>query len=307
MRVYYGLEGFEPSSSRSALTIGNYDGVHRGHQEILAETVRLSRLAKVPAVVLTFEPHPLTIVSPDHAPQRLTSPEEKVACLGRAGVDAVVLARSEPELLGLEAEEFVERVVHQRFHPVHIVEGESFGFGRGRRGNVQLLRRWAAEFNCAVHVVKPVEIAIDKERFVVSSSMVRRLLSEGDVHRTALCLGRPYALLGQVVHGAHRGRELGFPTANVTPEDQLVPGEGVYAGIACVATGRFHAAISIGRSPTFSGDTVRVEAHLLDYSGDLYGQPIRLEFHRFLRAQRQFASVDDLTHQIAADIAAVRP
>ena len=259
-------------------------------------------------MVLTFEPHPLTIVAPGKAPRRLSQPEEKLRLLAEAGVDITVVAHSEPHLLGLDADQFVEEIIIQQFRPTHIVEGPSFGFGRGRKGTPELLRRVATRFDCDVHIVKPVRLRIDDdETALVSSSLIRRLLTEAKVRSAALCLGRPYALIGEVVHGDGRGQAIGFPTANVDVVDQLIPREGVYAGHAAVGDEVRQCAISIGHPPTFGGTTQRVEAHLLDLDDvDLYGQSMRIEFERLLREQHVFGSPEALVDQVRRDVEAVR-
>ncbi len=307
MRVLRGLDALDPPLQRSVLTIGNFDGVHLGHQQLLAQAGLLAANADDPVVVLTFEPHPLTIVAPHKAPPRLTSVEEKSRLLLAAGADLVVEAVSEPGLLGLEPERFVEEIILARFHPSHIVEGPSFGFGKGRRGTPELLRNMGRRLGFEVHILQPVSLEVDRgETVLVSSSLVRRLLIEGKVHRAALCLGRPYAVVGEVVRGHERGRRIGFPTANVAVEGTLVPGDGVYSARAVVDGATHLAAVSIGVTPTFGDGRRQVEAHLLDYAGDLYGRTIRLEFSRHLRPQCKFESVAALIRQLELDVGAVR-
>jgi riboflavin kinase/FMN adenylyltransferase len=306
VRVVHGFEQLGPPATRSVLTIGNFDGVHRGHQHILGTARRFAGQVGLPLVALTFEPHPLTIVAPARAPRRLTTPEEKIHQLGAAGADTVVVARSAPALLSLEAETFAREYLIRLFHPARIVVGADFGFGRGRRGNVDTLRRMAPECGYDLVVADPFYLEIGGRREIVSSSLVRNLLLAGEVEAAAQCLGRPYALTGTVERGDARGAQLGFPTANLACDDLLVPGDGVYAGKGWVQTGSYRAAISIGSNPTFEGNRTRVEAHLLGFSGDLYGQRMRLEFQRFLRGQQKFASVPDLVEQISRDVDDVR-
>ncbi len=292
---------------QSVLTIGNFDGVHRAHQQLIAQAGLFAANTGGPVVVLTFEPHPLSIVAPERAPARLQLQEEKIECLAQAGADIVVIARSEPALLGLTAEEFVEDVIRKRFNPTHIVEGPSFGFGRGRRGTAQRLAELAESFGCDVLIVEPVMLRLDEgESLLVSSSLIRKLVSQGKVHRAALCLGRPFTLVGPVVEGDRRGRALGFPTANLDVRDQLVPADGVYAGRTTIDTGTFLCGISVGRRPTFDDRTHAVEAHLLDFDGDLYGRRLRIEFDRFLRQQTTFESPEALAAQLRQDVAAIR-
>jgi riboflavin kinase/FMN adenylyltransferase len=307
VKVLRGLSALDPPLARSVLTIGNFDGVHLGHQQLLAQAGLLAANADDPVVVLTFEPHPLTIVAPHKAPPRLTTAEEKSRLLLAAGADLVVEAVSERELLGLEPERFVEEVILAKFHPSHIVEGPSFGFGKARRGTPELLQQLGRRHGFEVHILQPVSLEVDRgETVLVSSSLVRRLVAEGKVHRAALCLGRPYAVSGEVVRGHQRGRSIGFPTANVAVADVLIPGDGVYSARAIVDGAAHPAAVSIGVTPTFGDGRRQVEAYLLDFAGDLYGRTMRLEFSRFLRGQEKFASVDALKAQLAADVAAVR-
>ena len=303
-----------PQASRCALTIGNFDGVHRGHQQIIAQAALLAANAGDLTVVVTFEPHPLSVVTPAKAPARLMPPEEKLACLAAAGADITVVIEANRDLLSTTAEDFIERLA-ARLHPGHIVEGSSFGFGRGRTGTVDTLRSLGRQRDFHVTIVDPVRVQLDGETKVdVSSSLIRTLVAEGRVHRAALCLGRPYTLIGRVTTGQRRGVTLGYPTANLAVDDQLVPADGVYAGFAVAGTARRPAAISIGTTPTFSADPQRpgdgpqskIEAYLLDAEVDLYNQDLRLEFGKWLREQQRFESAGELRAQIAKDVEAVR-
>lgn len=307
VKVIHGVEAVDPPIDGAVLTVGNFDGVHRAHRRLLAHARELADQAHAPVVVLTFEPHPLTVVTPQKAPPRLTLAADKIGYLREAGADIVVVARSEPRLLGLLAEDFVRDVLVRRFRPAHLVEGPSFGFGRGRQGNPELLGRLAAIYGYHLHVVDPVTVTLDDgSQAMVSSSLIRRLLLETNVERAAECLARPYALVGEVVRGDGRGRTMAFPTANLEIHDQLVPADGVYAGRTWVA-GRPHlSAINVGPAPTFDAPARRVESHVLDFDGDLYGATLRVEFRRFLRPQQRFASPDKLVEQLRRDVHAVR-
>ncbi len=307
MKVIGSLEALDPPLEQSVLTIGNFDGVHRAHQQLLAQAGLFAANTGGPVVVLTFEPHPLSIVTPSKAPKLLSTPGEKLRCLARSGADITVVARSEPGLLSLEPQAFIEEVIWERFHPTHVVEGPSFGFGRSRRGTPELLSRVARRLGCEVHIVEPVTVQIEQgETLLVSSSLIRRLLAEGKVRRAGLCLGRSYTLIGQVAEGAGRGRTLGFPTANLAGIQQLIPADAVYAGRAVVPGGTYPCAISIGSAPTFGGQERQVEAHLLDFTGDLCGKTIRIEFTRRLREQKKFESPEALARQLGEDVEAVR-
>lgn len=305
MDVMHGLES--AALTDVVLTIGNFDGVHRGHQAILAAGRRRADAAGAPLVAMTFDPHPLAILTPDHVPPTLTPLHEKLRCLERAGTDGVVVVRSTPAFLNLSADAFLTQVIVGRFRPVAVVEGASFGFGRHRQGNVETLRAAAPNHGFEVEVVEPVRIELGGHPgTVVSSSFVRQLIQSGTMDQARLCLGRPYALFGRVGHGAGRGRGLGFPTANLLVEGQLVPGEGVYAGRTRIGDRWFAAAVSIGRNPTFDGETLSVEAHLLDFDGDVYEQDLRVELIEWLRDQRRFASPEALREQIDRDVTRTR-
>jgi len=307
VQVYQGVESVEPALERSVATIGNFDGVHLAHQQLIAQAGLLAANAGEPVVVLTFEPHPLGVVTGQKAPPRLSLPSQKLTWLKQAGADVTVVARSEPGLLGLEPERFIREVLVTRLHPTHVVEGPNFGFGRGRRGNTELLRRVGTEAGFEVHEVEPVTLEVDEgESVMVSSSLIRRLLAESKVHRAALCLGRPYTIRGEVVPGVQRGRQLGFPTANIALADQMLPGDGVYTGKVVIADVSHRAAISVGTQQTFDHGARQLEVHVLDFEGNLYGQVIEVEFERPLRSQRKFESAEALAEQLHRDVAEVR-
>lgn len=305
MRVIRGLD-FEPLQG-VVLSIGNFDGVHRGHQTILAAARDRARANGAELVVMTFEPHPLAVLTPERMPAILTTLPRKLDLFSLAGVDAVALVSSKPELLHIEANEFIRQVIVDRFNPCAVVEGPSFGFGRHREGNVEALIRAGHQYGFDVQVVEPVRVALGGHPdTVISSSLVRQLLSSGTVDQAAICLGRPYALLGTVVRGIGRGAKLGFPTANIEPDYQLIPADGVYAGRAILDNRCYSAAISVGRTPTFDDCRFVIEAHLLDFAGDSYGAGITVEFLHWLRPQLAFPSVAELCRQIAADVARTR-
>ncbi len=308
MNVFRSIEAVTPPLSGVVLTVGNFDGVHRGHQEILARSASLAAELGSRLVAMTFDPHPLSIVAPSRAPELLTPVDEKLRWFERAKVDVAVVAVSEPELLSLSPEAFIDQVVMTRFSPRCMVEGASFGFGRGRTGDVHHLAILGRQHDFDVQIVDPVRVDVDDaEPVVVSSSMIRERLARGDVGAAARCLGHPYALLGHVVRGAGRGRGLGFPTANLRVADrQLVPAQAVYAGRAEFGGRTAPAAISIGVNATFGGTDVSVEAHLLDVDEDLYDQPLRLELLTRIRDQQRFDSPDALRERLVQDIEVVR-
>jgi riboflavin kinase/FMN adenylyltransferase len=307
VKVLLGLESIAEPIKRSVLMIGNFDGVHCAHVQLITQACLFADVTGGAVVALTFEPHPVSILRPTQAPKRLTTLERKLELLARCGVDITVVARTDRALLSMEAEPFIEDVVIRLFWPTHIVEGPTFAFGRGRRGTPELLMQMAAVYGCELHVLEPVRFRFEANTTsIVSSTLIRRLLDEGHVRRAALCLGRPHSVEGTVVTGARRGRGLGFPTANLTPEGQLVPAVGVYAGVVECTEGRFAAAVNVGPAPTFLSRVHLVEAHLLGFDGDLYDRSIRVEFHHRLRDQQTFESPEALARQLVSDVEAVR-
>jgi riboflavin kinase/FMN adenylyltransferase len=303
MKILEGINGLRQLSPGAVMSIGNFDGVHRGHLRLLESAGELKGSSNAPAIaVATFEPHPLTVLRPQHAPPRLTSPELKRELLHAAGVDVLVVLPPSREVLDLTAEQFWQ-VLRDEVRPSHLVEGSSFYFGKGRGGTIERLREWTAQSDVRLHVIDPVKVPLlDLSIVPASSSVIRWLLERGRVRDAAICLGRPYELEGIVITGAARGREMGVPTANLKCGDQLIPADGVYAG-RCGVDGRFWpAAASIGTNPTFGENPRTVEAHLIGFSGDLYGRVLRLQLLDWQREQRTFAGVEALKSWIAADI-----
>lgn len=308
MQVFEGVDSIDPALRGAVLTVGNFDGVHLGHQRILRTARALAHVSSAAVIAMTFEPHPVELLRPEHAPRRLTLWDEKVPQLSAAGADAVVRLETDWPLLTLTAEEFVRDILVKRIHPSYIVEGPNFGFGRGRKGDVETLRLLSPKGGFQVHIVEPYQAHLpgDASPTVVSSTTARRLLSAGDVALAALCLGRPYAMVGTVIRGAGDGRTLGYPTINLDVGAQLVPAEGVYAGMAEVEGRRLAAAASIGTRATMGGTALAVEAFLIDDGvGDCYGRLARLELVERIRDQRKFDSPFLLKEQIGRDVEAV--
>ncbi|MFQ3651247.1 MAG: bifunctional riboflavin kinase/FAD synthetase [Gemmataceae bacterium] len=273
-----------------AVTVGNFDGAHRGHAKLIQTLTSIAR----PAVVLTFDPHPLTLLRPDQAPPLLTTLDDRAEYLHQLGADHVVVLRTTPELLQLSAEDFFRQILQTRLHARAIVEGPNFRFGRNRTGDVEHLERWCLAAGIALHIVE-LQLLDGHE---VSSSAIRRALAEGRLTEALAALGRPYRLRGLVGHGARRGRSLGFPTANLEGTQTLVPAYGVYAARAK----GYPAAVHIGPNPTFGEAQPKIEAHLIGFSGDLYGQELVLEIVARLREVRRFASAEELRNQLRQDI-----
>jgi len=288
------------------LTIGNFDGLHIGHRAIVDTVVERARSNAGESVVFTFEPHPRKILQPHAAPRMLTTLEQKLELLEEAGIDAVIVEEFTAEYARTPAETFIRDTIHRRIHPLEVYVGYDFHFGRDREGSMRLLTETGPRLGFAVTVIPEVVI----EEGDVNSTRIRKLLSERDPGKAAVMLGRPYAVRGHIVEGDRRGRTLGFPTANLDPENEILPGSGVYAGrMRFLGDGdpaigtRVPAVVNVGTRPTFAGDgAVHVEAHLIDWSGDVYGRRVDLEFLSFLRAEQRFPDADALKTRIAQDV-----
>ncbi len=307
LRPVITIETFDivPPAARGAyLAIGNFDGVHRGHARLLARLRDRADAAKAPAIALTFDPHPVATLRPDLAPVPLLWTARKVDLLTQAGATEVGVFRTGPWLLGLTAREFFDRVIVGQFGAMGMVEGPNFGFGRDRGGDSKLLAAWCDEAGLAFDVAIPTE----EGGLIVSSSRIRAVIAEGQVDEATAMLGRPHRVRGIVVHGTARGAGLGFPTANLDGIDTVIPGDGVYAAHAFIdGTGPSRAsAVHIGPNVTFGEQVRKVEAHLIDFNGDLYGRTVELDILRRLRASRRFEGLDDLRAQIRLDVEGAR-
>jgi riboflavin kinase/FMN adenylyltransferase len=296
-----------PPPSGTAVTIGAYDGVHLGHQAVLRELRRLASQRGLETVVVTFDRHPAMVVRPQSAPKLLTDLDQKLEVLAAAGlVDRTLVLRFDKARSEEQPEDFIREVLVEGLGARLVVEGEDFHVGHGRRGNVALLREVGQRHGFEVVGLRLVGDA----SAVVSSTAIRRAVAAGDVVEAARLLGRPYELRGVVAVGDRRGRDLGYPTANVeVSPDLLLPGEAIYAGWYERPDGSVHpAAISVGRRPTFGDGTPFpvVEAYLLDFAGDLYGEAARVRFVSRLRDDERFASVDELITQMERDVDAAR-
>ena len=286
---------------RGAVAVGNFDGVHRGHAKLIERLLARAREVGGPAVVLTFDPHPVRILRPELAPPPLTWTERKAELLAELGVSAVWSYPTDEALLKLSAEEFFKHILRDALQAQAIVEGPNFQFGRQRQGNVEVLNKLCDANGLALEIVEPIATGHE----LVSSSRVRESIKQGDVAAARLMLTRPYRLRGLVTHGAQRGSKIGFPTANLAGIDTLVPPVGVYAGRAFTQQGIWPAAINIGPNPTFGEGAFKFEAHLPGFSGSLYGEPLELEFLARVRETKPFESVAALTQQLAADVQTV--
>jgi riboflavin kinase/FMN adenylyltransferase len=304
MERWRGYEALPGGWGRSVVTIGVFDGVHKGHQQTIGHTVKRASEMGVRSVVLTFDPHPSEVVRPGSHPAVLTGPARKAELIESLGVDVLCVVPFTLEFSRLSAEAFVHDVLVEHLHAAHVVVGENFRFGNRAAGDVELLRRLGRTFGFGVED-PPL---VTSNGTVFSSTYIRACVDAGDVVAAQQALGRPHRLDGIVVRGDRRGRELGYPTANLlTSAHAAVPADGVYA--AWLVRGRHEpaaAAVSIGTNPTFSGRERRVEAYVLDFDGDLYGERVALDFVAHLREQRRYDGIEPLKQQIARDVEQTR-
>ena len=284
----------------TVVTVGTFDGVHRGHWAVLDEIARRARASGRVSVLVTFEPHPLEIVNPAAAPPLLTLPDEKRLVLAQSAVDRVAFVPFTAELRDYAPERFVREVLEERFDLAELVIGFDHGFGRGRTGDVEMLRRIGAEDGFAVDVVPAVHLEDGRP---ISSTLVRRAVAGGDLALAARALGRPYSVSGVVEPGAGRGRTIGIPTINVAPPSprKLLPPDGVYAAVVATRHGAHGAMLNLGGRPTFGETARRLEAHLFGFEGDLYGATVSIDFLERLRDTRRFGSADELVAQLQRD------
>ena len=301
MQTVKGLEQLDRLPRGATISIGNFDGVHLGHQALLKMAAGIGENAGK-LMVVTFEPHPLTVLRPKQAPPRLTPPSLKNKLLAAAGVNYLLELAPTPDVLDLSAEAFCA-ILRDRLAPTALVQGSSFTFGKGRGGNIESLKKWTAEASIPLHIVPGVNVPLLNLCVVpVSSSLIRWLISQGRVRDAAICLGRSYSLAGKVIEGHRRGRTIGVPTANLAIHNHLIPADAVYAGRCVVDDVPYPAAVSIGDLPTFGDSGRQIEAHLIGFNGDLYGHELRVELLDWLREQRRYESGPALKAQIALDI-----
>jgi riboflavin kinase/FMN adenylyltransferase len=300
MNVWNGIGRYPQGAGPVAATIGNYDGVHLGHQAILRTVVEEARARGVESLVITFEPHPLAVLAPHRKPPLIQTRRQKLDSFERAGVDGVLVLDFDDALAARDGEAFFEEVLGERvrFWSVHV--GSNFRFGRDRHGDVELLRRIGQRRGFRVVTLAPVLV----EGRAVCSTSIRTAVLEGRVEAAREMLGRPFEVTGEVVRGEGRGRQLSFPTANLAVENELLPRRGVYVTEAALLARRYGSVTNVGVRPTFGGRNLVVETHILDFDEDIYGERIALRFLARLRDEKRFSSPTDLADQIARDRAA---
>lgn len=303
METFSKLEDFARRYRRCVVSIGKFDGLHRGHAAIFRRMLAYSRELNVPSLVFTFDPTPAQILRPDSVPPALCDREQKTELLAKFGVDALLFYKPTRDFLRLSARDFFKSVLVDSLGAAVVVEGDNFKFGRDREGTDGFLAELCREFNVQLEVPDPIEDGTEH----VSCSRIRELIKLGDVKRASELLGRFYSVRGFVEHGDERGRKLGFPTANLGRTTTLLPSPALYAGSAKTLDGKVYpAAINLGGNPTFGIGETKIEAHLLDFHGDLYSQPLELTFLDRVRGIVSFSSAEELIAQMKRDVAYVR-
>lgn len=297
-----------PASARGgAVAVGNFDGVHRGHARLVETLVAKAHQVGGPSVVYTFDPPPAAILFPNRPiSMPLTAIRRRAELLGYLGVDYLLAYPTDTSLLNLSAEEFFQEKIVGMLFAQAMVEGPNFRFGKDRGGDTNILGQMCAEAELDLTIVEPMLMGDVEQSQMISSTRIRKLLAEGHVQEANRLLTRPYRLEGTVASGAQRGKQLGFPTANLTDVPCLLPADGVYAGCVELAGTSYSAAVNIGGNPTFAEGLQKVEIHLIDFSGDLYGESIACDLLQHIRPVQRFESVDALVEQLEKDVAACR-
>ena len=302
MHIIRHLEALPADARGGAVSIGNFDGVHRGHVAIVRRLLERAEAVGGRAIVFTFDPHPVRILRPDRCPPPLTWTERKAELLAAQGVDWIVAYPTDEALLQLSAAEFFQRIIRDSLAARAVVEGPNFYFGHNREGTIERLAEMSSAAGLSLDVVPPVIVGGE----IVSSSRVRDLIRTGDVEHAGKLLSAPYRIRGMVTHGAGRGAKIGFPTANLSAIDTLLPAHGVYAGRGIVGGAIYPAAINLGPSPTFGDSAIRVEIHCIGLDEPLYGQPMEVDFLTRLRDIRPFDSPAALIEQLKLDVEQVK-
>jgi len=297
MKVYYGLAEFHESLPHPVVTMGNFDGIHRGHQEIFRILLREAEENRGTALVITFFPHPLKVLQPERAPRLITCLEDRIELIKCCGVGHILCLPFTEDFAGWDPERFIRDILIQKLGTRKVLVGEDFRFGKNREGNIDLLQQKGKPYGYTVQKIDPVQL----DGMEVSSTRIRQCIQDGLIRESATMLGRPYSISGKVVPGERRGKTLGFPTANLATDAELLPPNGVYAVRVILGGNRRPGVASLGVKPTFSGTQFTIEAHLFDFDEDIYGQSLRIEFVEWIREERYFPDAQTLVHQIDRD------
>lgn len=283
-------------------TIGNFDGVHIGHQQVLKAVKKRAQKLNLPSIVYTFEPHPLKVVAPHKGLLLLTTPEEKIKLIEASGIDYLILAKFTKEFASQHPKKFVANILVKQLRAKEIWVGHDYAFGKGRAGTIEYLRKLGEEFGFKVNVIP----AYKKRGAIVSSSKIRKYLIEGKVKEAAAFLGRPYTLSGKIIKGRNIGKHLGFPTANISVHNELIPKDGIYAVRVLLGAKTYKGAANIGFAPTFHLKKRAVEVHIIGFKKNIYGKKIKIEFIERLRGEKVFKNMRELAIQIRKDVEQIK-
>ncbi len=298
MRVIRGVPDKRLGLKNAIVTIGNFDGIHVGHQEIFNELVETSRSVGGTSVVISFNPHPLKILFPEKCPSLINTFREKAELLSRMDIDCLVCIRFTKAFSEIDPLSFIKDVLLDKIGMNKLLVGYDFGFGKGREGSIDFIRESSGDLGYEMKVIDPLKLG----DVTVSSTLVRKLIREGKVARAKTYLGRPFSIRGRVVHGDARGRELNFPTANISAFNKMVPPNGVYLAECLVDGVKYPSLVNIGRRPTFGNDKRLIETYLLDFDKDIYGRFIRVFFLRHLRDEMKFDGAEELKAKMTEDL-----
>jgi len=299
MKVIYSNEFKEFDGQRSAIAIGSFDGIHRGHQAVINKTKEIARENNLSPAVFSFEPHPRQVLSPDHIPGFITSPEQKVRLLTDLNIDYYFCQEFTKKFAKKDFEEFVENILYKSLNIGHIIVGEDFSFGRGGSGNIEDLKELGKKFDFSVTPLSIINNHGDK----ISSTKIRHLISRGEMDEVKGLLGRYYTMAGKVVHGDARGAKLGFPTANLSLNtDYVLPAKGVYAGYVNYNGNRLRGVANFGHNPTFTVGEYRIEVFIIDLNKNLYGEDLEFSLVKYIRPEKKFDKKNDLIEAIKQDV-----
>lgn len=302
MEVFRDIEDFRRPEMKTLVTMGNFDGLHLGHQALVANAVAEAKRSVTQSLVFTFDPHPLKLLAPERAPQMIVNQRDKMDMLKALGVDAVIVQRFDRRFASIDAEDFVRRYLIERLNLSKIWLGRDLRFGRARAGDAEDLIRWGSSLGFSVGIVEP--ILVEGKR--ISSSRIRQLIEQGRVDEVQPMLGRYHFISGSIVNGHHRGRKLGFPTANLAAATELIPADGIYATTVELQNHRWLSVSSVGHNPTFGEGLRTIETYVLDFAQDIYGEMVKLSFIQRIREERKFAQIEHLVTQMHEDVRAAR-
>lgn len=297
MRFFHSWHKVPDAFQNAVVAIGNFDGFHQGHKAVVQEAVNIGKQKNLPVVLMTFEPHPSAFFRPSNTTFRVTPIRSKVRSICQLPLDAFFVFAFNPEFSEMSAERFVEEVLINGLHAAYIVVGEDYGFGKNRSGDIDYIREHYPELP-----ITSVTKLRDSHDEIISSSRVRAFIKDGNVSKAASLLGRPFEIEGRVVHGFQRGRTIGFPTINIEPKESILPKNGVYAARVEINGKLLDAVANIGARPTVNGEGILLEAHILDFNEDLYGQRLRVQLIQFIRPEKRFSSMEELKENIIMDI-----